>query len=172
MKSILAAASVILLAVTASPVAAALRVGDPAPNFSAQGAQDGMPIAIELGELLKQGPVVLFFFPSAFTDDAESREFAENIDMFTAAGAQVVGVSRDSIETLAKYSRESCDGKFPVASADESLVNAFDVNDGATFNTRTTYVISPSGRIVFVHDANEIRNHVKHSLAFVEGMNN
>lgn len=171
MKSVLAAAIVALSAAASSPAVAALSVGDAAPQFSTQGAHDGTRVTVDLSEFLKSGPVVLFFFPSAFTDDAESREFAENIDKFKAAGAQVVGVSRDSVETLAEYSREACDGKFPVASADESLVNAFDVNDGAMFNTRTTYVISPSGRIVFVHDANEIRDHVKRSLAFVEGMN-
>lgn len=170
MKSALAAVTAILSLVAASPVAAALAVGDPAPAFSAPGAQGGAMITVALAQLLKQGPVVLYFFPSAFTDAAESREFAENIDQFRAAGASIVGVSRDTVETLARYSTEECAGKFPMASASESLVNAFDVNDGAMFNTRTTYVIAPSGKIVFVHDDDDYSGHVKRTLAFLQGM--
>jgi peroxiredoxin Q/BCP len=170
MKSVLAAATAILSLVAASPAAAALAVGDTAPAFSARGAQGGTMITVALADLLKQGPVVLYFFPSAFTDAAESREFAENIDQFRAAGASLVGMSRDTVETLARYSTEECAGKFPMASASESIVNAFDVNDGAMFNTRTTYVIAPSGKIVFVHDDDDYSDHVKRALAFVEGM--
>lgn len=170
LKSVLAAAIAILPLVTASSAAAALAVGVSAPDFSARGAQGGTIMTVHLSQLLKQGPVVIYFFPSAFTDAAESREFAENIDKFRAAGASVVGMSRDSVDTLARYSTEECAGKFPMASASESLVNAFDVNDGAMFNTRTTYVIAPSGRIVFVHDDDDHSDHVKRALAFVQGM--
>ncbi len=127
-------------------------------------------MTIALSELLKKGPVVLYFFPSAFTDPAESREFADNIDKFRAAGASVVGVSRDSVATLARFSTEQCAGKFPMASADESIVDAFDVNDGAMFNTRTTFVIAPTGKIVFVDDDADSGGHVKKALAFVQGM--
>jgi peroxiredoxin len=79
-------------------------------------------------------------------------------------------MSRDSIETLARYSTQECAGKFPLASASESLVNAYDFNDGAMFNTRTTYVIDRAGKIVFVHDDDDYRDHVKRALAFVLGM--
>ena len=170
MKSVLAAATAILSLVIASPAAAALKAGDAAPDFSTQGAQNGTIMTVELSELLKRGPVVLYFFPSAFTDPAESLEFADNIDKFHAAGASVVGMSRDSVDTLARFSTEQCAGKFPVASADESIVNAFDVNDGAMFNTRTTFVIDPSGKIAFVDDDAGAAGHVKKALAFVQGM--
>jgi len=156
--------------VASSNAAAALAVGDPAPGFSAPGAQGRTMMTVHLSELLKQGPLVLYFFPSAFTESAESHEFAQNIDTFRAAGASVVGMSRDSLDTLARFSAEECAGKFPMASAGESLVNAFDVNDGAMFNTRTTYVIAPSGKIVFVHDDDDYRDHVKRALTFVQGM--
>lgn len=170
MKFILAAAAAIPSLATASAAAAALAVGNPAPGFSAPGAQGGASVTVDLSAMIEKGPVVLYFFPSAFTDNAESKEFAENVDRFRAAGASIVGMSRDSVEALARYSIEQCAGKFPVASASESLVNAFDVNDGAMFNTRTTYVIDSSGKIVFVHDDEDHRHHVKRALAFVEAM--
>jgi peroxiredoxin len=171
MKSVLAAAIVILSLVAARPAAAALAVGGAAPQFSARGAQGGTVLTVDLAELLKNGPVVLFFFPSAFTDGPECRAFAENIDKFSVAGVSVVGVSRDGVDTLARFSTEECAGKFPLVSADENLVNSFDVNDGATFNTRTTYVIAPSGKIAFVHEDNDYGSHARSVLAFVQGMN-
>lgn len=170
MRSIVAALAAIQSLVVAHPAAAALRTGDTAPDFSAPGAQAGKPITVDLSELLKTGPVVLYFFPSAFTDPSESREFAEDYEKFRAVGASVVGVSRDSVDTLLRFSTAQCAGKFPVASADQSAVNAFDVNDGAMFNTRTTYVISPSGKIAFVDDDAEPEGHVKKALAFVQGL--
>lgn len=114
--------------------------------------------------------MVIHFLPSAFANIAELREFADNIDKFHAAGVSVVGVSRDSIDTLTRLSIDVCAGKFPVASADERLVNAFDVNDGAMFNTRTTYVIAPSGQIAFVHDDQDHSSHIKSTLAFIQTM--
>jgi peroxiredoxin Q/BCP len=171
MKTVLAGAAALFAFVTGGPASAALSAGSAAPEFSAPGAFDGKPVQLDLAELLKQGPVVIYFFPSAFTDTAQTREFMESIDRFRAAGVSVVGVSRDSVDTLQRFSREEAGGKFPVASASESLVNAFDVNDGAMFNTRTTYVVDRSGMIVFAYDDDEYRNHVKRALAFVEEMN-
>jgi peroxiredoxin len=169
-KPVFTFAVAILALIAASPAAAALKVGDSAPAFSAPGTQGGTVTTVALSKLLKKGPVVLYFFPSAFTDTTESREFADAIDKFRAAGVSVVGMSRDSVSTLARFSIEQCAGKFPVASADENIVNAFDVNDGAMFNTRTTFVIAPSGKIVFVDDDADSGDHVKKALAFVQGM--
>jgi thioredoxin-dependent peroxiredoxin len=170
MKCVIAAAVTVASLVPATPAVAALAVGDTAPDFSTRGAQAGTIMTVKLSELLKKGPVVLYFFPSAFTDTAESRDFAAHFEKFRAAGVSVVGMSRDSIDTLVRYSAEACAGKFPVASADESLVNAFDVNDGAMFNTRTTYVIAPSGKIAFVHDDEDPTYHAPRALAFVQRM--
>src|SRR5579862_2373113 len=120
MKSVVAAATAILSLVAASPAAAALAVGDPAPDFSTGGAQGDKIISVNLSELLKKGPVVIYFIPSAFTGGTEeSHEFADNIDKFRAAGASVVGMSRDSVDTLAHFSTQECAGKFPMASASE-----------------------------------------------------
>jgi peroxiredoxin Q/BCP len=155
-----------------TPASAALAVGAQAPDFTAGSVQGGIIMAVKLSDLLKKGPVVLYFFPSAFTggSSAESREFADNIEKFRAAGATVLGMSRDTVETLARFSTEECASKFPVASADESIVNGFDVNDGAMFNTRTTYVIASSGKIVFVRDDEDYSGHVKKTLEFVQAM--
>lgn len=170
MKSVVAAVTAALMLAVANPAAAALTVGSPAPPFSAPGVRGGAGITVDLGELLKQGPVVVFFFPSAFTDAAECRDFAANLAQFKAAGASVVGMSRDSTDTLTRFSAGECPGEIPLASANESLVNEYDVNDGAMFNTRTTYVIAPSGKIAFVHGSDDHSGHAKGALAFVQGM--
>lgn len=169
MKPVFAAMAGLSL-VAATPAAAALAVGTAAPDFSTGGAEGGKETTVELAALLKSGPVVVYFFPSAFTESAQTREFAETVDQFRAAGATVVGMSRDSVETLVRFSTETAGGKFVVATADEALVNAFDVNDGAMFNTRTTYVIAQSGKIAFVHDNDDPHDHVKSALAFVQGI--
>lgn len=172
MKSVLAAAAAILSLAAAEPALAALAVGDSAPLFTAQGAQGDKLVTVELAALLKQGPVVIYFFPSSFTESEGAKEFAANAEAFRAAGATVVGMSRDTVEALASFSAKVCGGKFPVASAEVALVDAFDVNDGAQFNTRTTYVIAPSGKIAFVNNKPEFNGHVKSALAFVQGMKN
>jgi peroxiredoxin len=173
MKLILTAIASLAMALALSAAAsAALPVGAQAPDFTARGTQGGTFMAVELSALLKKGPVVLYFFPSAFLggSSAESHEFADNIDKFRAAGATVLGMSRDTVDALARFSTEECAGKFPMASADESIVDGFDVNDGAMFNYRTTYVIAPSGKIAFVYDEDDYSNHVKKTLAFVQAM--
>lgn len=164
----LASAIAILCLSLANQAHAALSVGDPAPAFNVEAVQDGSLQRIELATLLKNGPVVLYFFPSAFTEAAETEEFAAKVDQFHAAGVTILGMSRDSVASLSGLSTGAAHGKFALASADESLVNAFDVNDGAMFNTRTTYVIAPSGKIAFVHNEDEVRDHVKGALAFVQ----
>jgi peroxiredoxin Q/BCP len=173
MKPILTALATLALALAhTTPASAALAVGAQAPDFTAHATQGATILTVQLSALLKKGPVVLYFFPSAFTggSPAESHEFADNIDQFGAAGATVLGMSRDTLDTLARFSTEQCASKFPMASADESIVDGFDVNDGAMFNTRTTYVIAPSGKIAFVHDDDDYSDHVKNALAFVQAM--
>jgi peroxiredoxin len=170
MKSVLVAAAAVLSIAAANPAAAALAPGDTAPVFSASAAQGDTTTTIDLAALLKKGPVVLYFFPSAFTESGETEEFVRNIEAFHAAGASIVGASRDTIDTLARFSAKEGAGKIPMASADIRTIDAFDVNDGAQFNTRTTYVIAPSGKIAFVHEGEDNSGHVKSALAFVQGM--
>lgn len=172
MKQLFPAAATLLSMAFAIPASATLSVGAQAPGFSTPGIQGGTAMTVDLSELLKNGPVVIYFFPSVFTGGsaAESHEFADNIDKFRAAGATVVGMSRDPLDALARFSTEECAGKFPLASAGPSVVAAFDVNDNSNFTNRTTYVIAPDGKIAFVHDDDDYRGHVKSTLAFVQGM--
>jgi len=172
MKQLFSTAAILLSMAFATPASATLAVGAQAPDFSTPGAQGGTAVTVDLSELLKKGPVVIFFFPSVFTGGSseEGHEFADNIDKFRAAGATVVGMSRDPLDALARFSIEECASKFPIASADLGLVTGFDVNDSANFTTRTTYVIAPGGKIVFVRDDDDYRGHVKNTLAFVQGM--
>jgi peroxiredoxin Q/BCP len=172
MKQLFPIAATLLSIAFATPASAALAVGAQAPDFSTAGVQGATSMTIDLSELLKKGPVVIFFFPTVFTGGsaAESREFADNIDQFRAAGATVIGISRDPLDALARFSTEECAGKFPLASAGLNIVDGFDVNDSSNFTTRTTYVIAPSGKIAFVHDDDAYRGHVKNTLAFVQGM--
>jgi peroxiredoxin Q/BCP len=172
MKPLFPTAAALLSMAFATPAFAALTVGTQAPDYSAPGVQGGATMTVGLSELLKTGPVVIFFFPSVFTGGSaeEGHEFADNIDQFRAAGASVVGMSRDPRDALARFSTQECAGKFPIASADLELVTGFDVNDNANFTTRTTYVIAPTGKIVFVDNDDDYRGHVKKTLAFVQEM--
>src|ERR1700752_2638956 len=107
-------------ALAALPVVAALKVGDKAPDFSARASLAGKEFDFSLAKALKKGPVVVYFYPSAFTKgcDLEAHTFAEMKDQFDAAGATIIGVSADSIARLNQFSAdpEYCAGKFPVAS--------------------------------------------------------
>ncbi len=172
MPSPTTAAITLLSAAFAMPVAAALAIGARAPDFTVAGMQGPTTVTVKLSELLGKGPVVVFFFPSVFTGGSaeECHEFADNIDKFSAAGAAVVGMSRDADDALARFSAQDCAGKISIASADLSLVTGFDVNDNANFATRTTYVVAPSGSIVFVDDDDDYSAHVKKTLSFVQSM--
>ncbi|MDX3899176.1 MAG: peroxiredoxin [Sphingobium sp.] len=154
---------------------AALAIGAKAPDFTTRGALAGKPFTLTLSHQLKRGPVVLYFFPKAFTPgcSAEAREFAEHIADFKKAGATVIGMSGDPVGDLIPFSTKECAGKFPVASAGPDIVKGFDValpmREGMT--NRTSYVIAPSGRIAFVHSEMNYAQHVKATLAAVQAMN-
>ncbi|WNO54131.1 peroxiredoxin [Stakelama saccharophila] len=172
---ILAAAATAL----AAPAYAALDKGAPAPDFSAEGAIAGKPFRIHLADQLKKGPVVLYFFPAAFTSgcNAEAKAFAQSIDQFEAAGATVIGMSADSVSQLEKFSTAHCAGKFAVASASPKIIQAYDVSLGKTIRTpegveraitdRTSYVIAPGGKIIYAHSAMSPAGHITGTLAAV-----
>src|ERR1700693_4428600 len=108
------------------PVLAALKVGDMAPDFSARGSLAGKEFNFSLKDALKKGPVVVYFYPSAYTKgcDLEAHTFAEEKDKFDAAGATIIGVSADSIARLDVFSADPdyCAGKFPVASDSDGKI--------------------------------------------------
>ncbi len=105
---------------TALPALAALQEGAPAPEFTAQASMKGKPFTYSLKDALKKGPVVVYFYPSAYTNgcNVQARTFAVNQEKFAAAGASIIGVSLDSIDRLNDFSAdpEFCAGKFPTAS--------------------------------------------------------
>src|SRR5579884_1934912 len=114
-------------------VFAALKVGDAAPDFSARASLSGKEFKFSLEDALKKGPVVVYFFPSAYTKgcDLEAHTFAEQKDKFDTAGATIIGVSADSIQRLTQLSADQhyCAGKFPVASdADGKIAASYNLN--------------------------------------------
>lgn len=159
----------------ATPSMAALAPGAKAPDFTTRGAIAGKVFTVHLAEQLKKGPVVLYFFPAAYTGgcNAEAHAFAEAIPAFKKAGATVIGMSADTVDTLAKFSAEKCAGKFAVASAGPAVVTGYDVALGVQVKghdatKRTSYVIAKDGRVAFVHDDMNPAEHVNMTLAAVE----
>jgi len=153
------------LAIVASPAAAALPIGAKAPTFVTQGAIGGKPFKLDLSEQLRHGPVVLYFYPKAFTKGCtlEANAFSEAMPEFKAAGARVIGMSADTIDTLKKFSVEGCRSAFPVARADVAI-------PVVGLSNRTSYVIARDGRIVMVHSEMDWKDHVSKSLAAVKAL--
>jgi peroxiredoxin len=172
----LAAALAPVLALAAAGSAdAALTAGAKAADFTTRGAMAGKVVDVHLAALLKKGPVVLYFFPAAFTGgcNAEAHAFAEAIPQFRKAGATVIGMSADDVPTLQRFSSEKCAGAFTVASAGPAVVAAYDVDlhhqrDGHSLTSRTSYVIARDGRIAAVHDDLDPSQHVATTLAAVQ----
>ncbi len=157
-----------------APLAAALPTGAKAPDFTTTGAVAGKPFKLHLADQLKKGPVVLYFFPKAFTSGctAEAHAFSEAIGDFKKAGAQVIGMSADDLPTLEKFSVEECRNAFPVATATPATQKAYDVAWAAHpgITTRTSYVISRNGKIAMVHDDLDFSEHVAKTLAAVRAL--
>jgi peroxiredoxin len=158
----------------AAPATAALKVGAKAPDFTTTGAVGGKAFKVHLAAQLKKGPVVLYFFPKAFTSGctAEAHAFSESIDDFKKAGAQVIGMSADDLATLKDFSVKECRNAFPVATATPATQKAYDVAWAAHpgLTTRTSYVIDRRGRIVMVHDDLDFSQHVAKTLAAVRSL--
>jgi thioredoxin-dependent peroxiredoxin len=159
---------------SAAPAIAALPVGAKAPDFTTTGAVGGKEFKLHLAEQLKHGPVVLYFFPKAFTSGctAEAHAFSTSIGDFKKAGAQVIGMSGDDLKTLHDFSTRECRSAFPVATATPETQKAYDVAWAAHpgITTRTSYVIAPTGKIVMVHDDLDFSQHVAKTLAAVEAL--
>ncbi|WP_375288220.1 peroxiredoxin [Sphingomonas sp.] len=154
---------------------AAIAPGARAPDFTTQGALAGKVVNVHLSAQLKRGPVVLYFFPAAFTGgcNAEARAFAEAVPQFRAAGATVIGMSGDAVADLQRFSSSECAGKFPVATADAAILKGFGVLRPEAFrgrqvSSRTSFVIARDGRVAFVHDDPSPTEHVTQTLAAVK----
>jgi peroxiredoxin len=178
----------LLAAAMVQPVAAALKEGDSAPAFQTQASLAGKAFTFNLQDALKKGPVVVYFYPSAYTGgcNIQAHEFAENIDKFAAAGASVVGVSLDSIARLNDFSADPnyCAGKLPVASdADGKIAKSYDLNVHAAapgnkdtrgididhgFAERTTFIVTPNGKIAATIGGLKPADNVARSLEAVQ----
>lgn len=173
--TILAAASLALISVatTATTAVAELPKGDKAPAFTTRAALAGKEFGFSLSAALTKGPVVLYFYPKAFTQGCtlEANAFAEAMPQFKAAGASVIGMSGDDIATLKRFSREECRDAFPVGVASGKIITAYDVAMGSSgLSNRTSYVIAPDGRIAAVHSNADYRGHVEKTLAAVRAL--
>lgn len=181
-----------LCAIAGLPVWAALQPGAKAPNFSAPASLAGKEFNFSLAKALKKGPVVVYFYPSAYTKgcDLEAHTFAEQKDQFDAAGATIIGVSADSIARLNAFSSDPdyCAGKFPVASDVAGKIAAsYDLTKtsgkpgmkdvrgneiGHDFIERTTFVIGKDHKIIATLSSKEDKispdQHVEKALAIVQ----
>jgi thioredoxin-dependent peroxiredoxin len=160
-------AGLVLSAALAHPAVAALKEGDKAPEFTAPASLAGKEFTFALKDALKKGPVIVYFYPAAFTGgcNAQAHAFSENSDKFAAAGASIIGVSLDKIATLNQFSADPqyCAGKVPVASdADGKIAKGYDLQVreakpgakntrgdeiGHGFAERTTFVVTPTGKV-------------------------
>jgi peroxiredoxin Q/BCP len=178
----------LLAAAIALPASAALKAGDAAPAFATQASLAGKAFNFSLGDALRKGPVVVYFYPSAYTGgcNVQAHAFAVNQEKFAALGASIVGVSLDNIARLNDFSADPdyCAGKIAVASdADGRIARSYDlaVRDAVAgrrdtrgndidhgFAERTTFIVTPYGRIAAVVGGLAPGANVEQALAAVQ----
>jgi peroxiredoxin Q/BCP len=154
---------------------AELKVGTVAPVFSAKAALGGRELTFALSDALKKGPVVVYFYPKSFTSvcTEEAQLFAEAMAEFEALGSSVIGISTDTIETQREFSRSACRDKFPVAADPKgAIVKDYDAlgwtGGNSMFASRTSYVITPDGKIASVLNAGDAGSHIQSALTSVK----
>lgn len=172
-----ALAVAVLAACLSMPVLAALKDGDKAPDFTAPAYLAGKPFTFKLADALKQGPVVVYFFPAAHTSgcNIEAHLFSQAIDQFKALHATVIGVTAGNTDQLADFSRETehCSGKFPVAAdPGAKIARQYDaiLSIKPEWSNRTSYAIAPSGTIIHVYSNPNPNEHVKQTLKAVKAL--
>ena len=163
----------ILSASLAIPAIAALQEGAKAPDFTAQASMGGKEFSFSLADALKKGPVVLYFYPAAFTPGCtqEAHDFAEAMPQYAALGATVIGVSHDPIDKLDKFSVSECRSKFPVAAdPDEAVIKSYDavLAQKPEYANRTSYVIAPDHSVLMAYTNLNPDKHVELTLAAVK----
>jgi len=167
-------AAVLGLSATAITAQAALPVGAKAPNFELQGALAGKPLTFSLQQALQKGPVVLYFFPAAFSKGCtlEAHDFAAATDDFKKMGATVIGVTAGNTDQVSDFSKLECRDKFTVA-ADPGAKVAAEYKTtmemkGKTLSDRTSYVIAPNGDILLSYTDRNPDSHIEKALAAVK----
>lgn len=164
--------AVAVLAVASSTAWAVLQPGAEAPMFTAEASLGGKRFTFSLEDALKKGPVVVYFYPQAFTSGCtiEAHEFAEATAEFNSLGASVIGLSNDDIATLDKFSTEACRSKFPVGSdKGQKIMTAYDavMLGFMPYANRTSYVVTPDGLIAAEYTALDPSGHVEKTLEAV-----
>src|SRR5215470_12113256 len=163
----------VVTALVALPALAALPDGTKAPEFSTDASLAGKTFKFSLADALQKGPVVLYFYPAAFTPGCtvEAHNFAEATDKFKEMGATVIGVSYDSVDTLNRFSASECRNKFAVASdPDQKIMKAYDavLPPKPEWANRTSYVIAPTGEILHSYTELNPDKHVENTMAVVQ----
>ena len=161
------AALAAVLAATFAPASAALDTGVAAPTFKTDASLGGKVFSFDLKDALAKGPVVLYFYPAAFTKGCtiEAHDFADHIDDFKKLNATVIGVSGDDIDKLNKFSVSECRSKFAVASdKDLKIAKSYDAVLANIYANRTSYVIAQDGKIVYTYTALDPSKHVANTL--------
>ena len=161
------------LMIASSPVFAKLAAGAAAPDFSAPAALAGKTFNFVLADALKKGPVVVYFYPKAFTKGCtiEANLFAEATEQYAALGATVIGVSADGMEVLKEFSTGPCGSKFAVASdEDHKIIKAYDAAlvVKPDMADRVSYVITPDYKVLYVYDSLNPDQHVNNTLAAIK----
>lgn len=169
MTRLLALPVLLALAGFAWPSYAALNAGDAAPDFTTQASLGGKEFKFSLAGALKHGPVVLYFYPAAFTKGCtiEAHDFAEATEKYQALGAKVIGVSHDTIDTLNKFSVSECQSKFAVAAdADQRIMKSYDAisTKRPEYANRVSYVITPDRKIIYAYSDLNPDKHVENTL--------
>jgi peroxiredoxin len=184
MKKFLAVAAVAAAAI-ATPSFAALTEGASAPEFAAQGMLGGKEFTFKLSDALKNGPVVVYFFPAAYTPGctAETKLFADNADAFKAVGATLIGVTggarladgtmanaKDNLARLQEFSAEHCRDKFPIAAVNTDTIKAYNVvlPQKTDWSDRTSYVIAPDSKIIMSFTTQKPDEHITKTLEAVK----
>ncbi len=169
-RSIASALMVLLLA--SQGAYAALPDGARAPYFTAVATLGGKTFRFSLAQALKKGPVVLYFYPAAFTPGCtmEAHLFAKAMPEFKALGATVIGVSHDPLAKLKRFSVSACRKKFPVASdASGRIMKEYDavLPANPVLANRTSYVIAPDDVILYSYTNLNPEDHVANTMAAV-----
>ncbi|AOI65176.1 peroxiredoxin [Burkholderia territorii] len=171
-KLLVGAAAALLVAGHALVAHAQLKPGATAPDFTTQASLGGKTYTYSLADALKHGPVVLYFYPAAFTKGCtiEAHAFADAVDRYKAYGATVIGVSADNIDTLTKFSVSECRSKFPVAAdPDAKIIREYDAKLPALDRAnRVSYVISPEGKVLYEYTSLSPDKHVENTLGAVK----
>ena len=169
MKHLAALLAVVAFAV---PANAALPVGAKAPDFTTQAAVGGKPFTFALNAALKKGPVVLYFFPAAFTQGCtvEAHEFAVASYEFHKQGATLIGLTGGNADRIKEFSVKECRNAFPVGVATAGTIKGYDVTlpQKAGWTNRTSYVIAPNGKVIYMFSDPSPEGHVSGTMAAVK----